>query len=40
MFTVSGLDPDTTYYWKVVAIDDGSPPESRDSATWSFTTAP
>jgi hypothetical protein len=34
-YTVTGLNPDTTYYWKVTA-DNGE--SSTDSSTWSFTT--
>jgi len=35
LFTVDGLSPNTTYYWKVVATD-GT--DSSQSAVWTFTT--
>jgi hypothetical protein len=35
LFTVDGLSPNTTYYWKVVATDGA---DSAQSAVWTFTT--
>ena len=36
-YDVSGLNQDTTYYWKIVAKDGNG--NSTESSTWSFTTA-
>jgi len=36
--TVTGLNPGTTYYWKVTANDGRG--GVTDSVVWSFTTAP
>jgi hypothetical protein len=36
--TFNNLMPNTTYHWYAVATDDGSPPLSDTSPTWTFTT--
>ena len=36
-YTLSGLSPGTTYYWKVIA-NDGNGKETQSCVVWSFTT--
>jgi hypothetical protein len=37
---VSGLDPDTTYYWQVQAANDGGGTPANGGTWWTFTTVP
>jgi hypothetical protein len=37
---LSGLTPNTTYYWQVRAVNTGGTTDANDGTWWSFTTAP